>query len=383
MADYSHGVSPKSLDFHENREHAPQYRGEYSTNLFVRKAVEWIREKTTDVSSVGAGTFLYLATQAVHAPLDAPPGHWPGCSHIANSERRTYCSIVMALDEGIGNLTQVYKTLGLFDDTVFLFLSDNGGDNAVGGFNVPLRGQKGSLWEGGVRSQTFVHWSGLPAAVKGSIWGGMAHAADWGVTLTAALGHQALKQAGEPEFDGFNLWPALVNSRASPRTEMLLSMRSAGDCRGPDPLCRHPGHLAYRKGRYKLIYGKPGLSGELSFNGWGVPPNEGASRPAPTTIAPQSHESIYKWGGILLFDIEQDPLEEHDISTGHLGIVDELVKALHAHNSSHIDQSTFSNRRTLPDKEPCGNGLTCATPWLGVKGSCQGHRQSRTEFADG
>lgn len=52
MADYSHGVSPKSLDFHENREHAPQYRGEYSTNLFVRKAVELIREKTTDVSSV-------------------------------------------------------------------------------------------------------------------------------------------------------------------------------------------------------------------------------------------------------------------------------------------------------------------------------------------
>lgn len=102
------------------------------------------------------------------------------------------------------------------------------------------------------------------------------------------------------------------------------------------------------------------MSGELSFNGWGVPPNEGASRPATTTTAPQSHESIYKWGGILLFDIEQDPLEEHDISTGHLGIVDELVKALHAHNSSHIDQSTFSNRQTLPDKEPCGNGLTCA-----------------------
>ena len=387
VADYSHGVSPKSLDLHENREHAPQYRGEYSTTLFVRKAIDWIREKTQEVSSAGAGTFLYLATQAVHSPIDAPPGFWPGCSHITNETRRTYCTIAMALDEGIGNLTEAYKSLGLFDDTVFLFLSDNGGDNGYGGYNVPLRGQKGSLWEGGVRSQTFVHWSGFSAAQKGSVWGGMAHAADWGVTLVAALGHQATTLPREPAFDGFNLWPALVNGRASPRTEMLLSMRDADDCsHGNDPLCRFPGFLAYRKGPYKLIYGKPALSGALDFNGWGVPPNVGASRPAPDIIgrnyAPLS--SIYKWGGVLLFNIELDPLEEHDIRAGHESIVNEMVKALNIHNASHIDQSSF-HASDVDDYEPCGVselGLTCATPWRGVKGSCQQHGEGRMEFAE-
>ena len=117
---YSHGATPRGLDFHENREHAPQYRGEYSTTLFFRKAVEWIRRTTTDVANVGKGTFLYVATQAVHSPIDKPPGDWPGCHHITNTQRRTYCTIVMALDEGIGHLTAAYKTLGLFDDTVTL-----------------------------------------------------------------------------------------------------------------------------------------------------------------------------------------------------------------------------------------------------------------------
>ena len=244
----------------------------------------------------------------------------------------------------------------------------------MGGFNKPLRGQKGSLWEGGLRSQTFVHWSGFPLALKGSVWGGMAHAADWGVTLVAALGHQPIRQPEEREFDGMNLWPALASGGASPRTQMLLSMRNADDCGfGNDPQCGHPGFLAYRKGRYKLIFGKPALSGELDFNGWAVPPNVGASRPAPKAIAPHSSSSIYKWGGVFLYDIEADPLEEHDISAGHAGIVDDLVKALHLHNSSQIDQSTYPNRRDgKPDSEPCGGGLSCATSWLGVKESCSG-----------
>ena len=69
---YSHGLGPRGLDFHENREHAPQYRGEYSTTLFFRKAVEWITKTSADVANVGRGSFLYLATQAVHSPMDKP-----------------------------------------------------------------------------------------------------------------------------------------------------------------------------------------------------------------------------------------------------------------------------------------------------------------------
>ena len=64
-----------------------------------------------------------------------------------HDNRQTYCLMMQALDAGIGNLTAAYKTAGLFDDTVFLFLGDNGGMNADGGFNVPLRGQKATAGE--------------------------------------------------------------------------------------------------------------------------------------------------------------------------------------------------------------------------------------------
>ena len=96
----------------------------------------------------------------------------------------------------------------------------------------------------------------------------MAHAADWGVTLVAALGFEATPNPGEASFDGMNLWPALTSGGASPRTEMLLSAHDVGVCAEQYPSCRYPGQLAYRKGAYKLIYGHPALRGAHGGEGW-------------------------------------------------------------------------------------------------------------------
>lgn len=82
-----------------------------------------------------------------------------------------------------------------------------------------------------MRSQTFVHWSGFSKAVAGSVYSGLAHVSDWGVTLVAALGHSWEPNPGQAAPDGFNLWPALVAGSESPRTEVLLSMRDVGECR--------------------------------------------------------------------------------------------------------------------------------------------------------
>ena len=305
---YQHG-SRANLDFHENFEQAPQYRGEYSTTLFTRKAIEWATNVTgSDTGrAVGSGasahdptsqTLLYLAFQAVHGPIEAPPSPWAnatGCDHIVQPVRKTYCEMMQALDASIGMLTAAYTQLGIFDDTVFLFLADNGGMNDEGGFNVPLRGGKATVWEGGLRSQTFLHWSGFQTSLKGSIYSGLAHAADWGVTLTSALGYVALNDTGVPPLDGMDLWPALTCGGASPRTEMLLSMRDAGQCPAGNEYnnCVYSGEFAYRRGAYKLIYGHPALRGVAGlgcdwttkglecWNGWGKPRDVGPSRPPP------------------------------------------------------------------------------------------------------
>jgi arylsulfatase B len=395
---YQHGGG-KTLDFHEDYAQAPQYRGEYSTELFVRKGIEWVANVTsggaaataTDAAAAVAtadnqSTLLYLSFQAVHGPIELPPSNYTAaCGHIAEPTRRTYCAMMQSLDDGVGNITAAYKRMGIFDDTVFLFLADNGGTMDDGGFNVPLRGSKATMWEGGVRSQTFLHWSGFDAARRGSEYGGMAHATDWGVTLQAALGlPPPTPRAGEPALDGINLWPALVGGGPSPRTEMLLSLRDAGECAAPfQDSCRYPGQLAYRRGPYKLIYGHTALRGHTDdctwstnpktgagslncWNGWGVPKDRGEPRPPPA-MAPRpgqpANSSLYAWGATLLFDIEADPLEEHDLSADKPDVVTALTAALQAFVDQHISQDVYPDKGATTT-EPCGDGLSCDVPWL-------------------
>ena len=122
------------MDFHENFQQAPQYRGQYSTTLFAHKAVEFARNATAQNAT--QSTFLYLAFQAVHGPIEAHPKNYTEqCANITQVTRKTYCAMMQSLDEAIGKVVDGYRTLGMFNDTVFLFLSDNGGQNLDGGFN--------------------------------------------------------------------------------------------------------------------------------------------------------------------------------------------------------------------------------------------------------
>jgi len=375
---YLHGSS-KNLDFHENYDQAPQYRGEYSTNLFARKGVEWLSNQTAQ--SPGASTMMYVAFQAVHGPITAPPEAYEGCSQINEKTRHTYCLMMKALDAGIGNITAAYKSLGIFNDTVFLFLADNGGMNSEGGYNIPLRGGKATVWEGGVRSQTFVHWAGFDSSVRGSVYGGLAHAVDWGVTLVSALGYKYKANPGEAPVDGMDLWPALSTGSASPRTEMLLSMRDSANCSETKEFagCTYRGELAFRRGNFKLIYGHPSLRGTHGdecewtakgpdcWNGWGVPKDVGSSRPPkklPQQPGQPANTSAYQWGVVLLFDIENDPLEEHDLAARKPNVVASLIKALQKYNVTGISQDVNPIVFKGPTTEKCGDNLACSVPFL-------------------
>lgn len=238
------------------------------------------------------------------------------------------------------------------------------------------------VFEGGVRSQTFLHWTGF-VAPKGSVWGGLAHVTDWGVTLLAALGQAPILADTEPPLDGINLWPALLAGGASPRTEMLLSMRDADECGGAGVQnCTHRGELAYRRGPYKLIYGHTALRGNGGdecdwtgrnatkeqincWNGWSQPRDRGSLRPPPTMpLRPGQPPgtSLYTWGGVLLYNIEADPLEENDLSSSLPDTVRDILQTLEAINASHINQDVMKSRGVPTER--CAPGLTCAVPWM-------------------
>ncbi|XP_025098632.1 arylsulfatase B-like [Pomacea canaliculata] len=248
------------LDLHNNTDPDLSQDQVYSTFLFTQRAEDIVR-----THSPSKPLFLYLAYQSVHAPLQVPEKYTEQYHDINNHSRRTYAGMVSCMDEGIGNLTTTLQEAGLWDNTVFIFTTDNGGQVHAGGNNWPLRGYKDTLWEGGVRGVGFVHSNLL--AQKREVSRAFVHVSDWFPTLVKLAGGSL---NGTQPLDGFDQWPTVSEAKASPRTELLHNI----DILTPPSGTRLYPNLfdtrvraAIRVGDMKLITGNPG-------DGSWVPPPE-------------------------------------------------------------------------------------------------------------
>jgi arylsulfatase A-like enzyme len=191
--------------------------------------------------------FLYLAYNAPHAPLQAPEEYLARFPQIRDERRRTYAAMVSAVDDGVGRLLARLRELQLEDDTLVVFLSDNGGptaDNASD--NRPLRGQKGSPWEGGIRVPFAAQWPGhIP---KGLVYEHPVISLDIFATIAALA--QAPLDPARP-LDGVNLMPYLTGEKSGPPHEAIylrmfdrgvFAVR-AGDCKLVIPARDAPAQL--------------------------------------------------------------------------------------------------------------------------------------------
>ena len=95
----------------------------------MKQAIEHI---ITNYSTNDGPSFIYAAYQAVHAPLEAPQKYIDECDSIPDKYRRTFCGMLRAADEGIGNIMKCLQEKHLLDDTIIIFTTDNGGQTHQG-----------------------------------------------------------------------------------------------------------------------------------------------------------------------------------------------------------------------------------------------------------
>ncbi len=188
------------------RNDTPLVEQAYLTDAFTREGVSFINRHATEPF------FLGLAYNAPHTPYDTPPEtYMDRVSNITDNSRRVYAAMVTALDDGVGQVLQALQAQNLLDKTLIFFLSDNGAPYFPFTRNYPLRGYKGSVWEGGIRVPFAVQWTGrLPAGVP---YDQPVSALDIVPTVAAAAG---VSLPTDRVYDGLNMLPYLSRQQVAP-----------------------------------------------------------------------------------------------------------------------------------------------------------------------
>lgn len=171
----------------------PVEERENLTDAFTRQACAFIRRHAHQPF------FLCLAYNAVHSPMQAADNYLARFADIPDIHRRIFAAMLAQLDEGVGQVRATLAACGLTERTLVVFLSDNGGPTReLTSRNTPLRGEKGQLWEGGIRVPMLACWPGkLPRGHTEPRW---ISALDLTATMLAAAG-----VALPAELDGVDL----------------------------------------------------------------------------------------------------------------------------------------------------------------------------------
>ncbi|WAR29519.1 ARSJ-like protein [Mya arenaria] len=230
--------------------------------------------------------------------------------------------MVSALDEAVGNITSALRDRGFMNNALIVFTTDNGGAMYTTANNMPLRGAKWTLWEGGTRGAAFVYSDNL-LQKTGYTNNEMIHAVDWFPTLLTLAG-------GKPDagMDGVNQWPTLSSGTSSARSEFVYNIDDIDN------------NAAIRVGQYKLIEGSPG-----EYNDWTPLP--------PLTASDMFNASFPEH---QLFDLNADPTEHHDIASDHPDVVSKLLDRLRFHKATMVPANN-------PPDDPASNPKNFGGNW--------------------
>ena len=220
------------------RDRKPIEDSGYLTRNITREAIEFItanRERPF---------FAYVPYNAVHNPIQAPEEYIRRFSG-PDPKRNTYLAMLAIMDEGVGEILDTLDSLGLSQDTLVIFFSDNGGARGTRASNGALRGFKHSVYEGGIRVPFLLRW---PARIPaGTVSDDPVISVDAFATSLAAAG---IALPADRVIDSRDILPSVAGSLERPLHEALFwNWIDKDSARG----------WAVRKGRWKLLADKGGL----------------------------------------------------------------------------------------------------------------------------
>ena len=159
--------------------------------------------------------FLFMSYNAPHTPLQASEKYLKRMSHIKNEDRRTYAAMISALDDGVGQIIDKLEELGLDENTLVLFMSDNGGAPYDTPSNKPFNGSKGTVLEGGIHVPFIANWKGK---LQAGTYDKLVMSFDLFATATALAG---VENPSDRKIDSRNLLPYLLGDKKSSPHEYL------------------------------------------------------------------------------------------------------------------------------------------------------------------
>lgn len=334
------------------------------------------------VRDVPQPLFLYWATHASHGPREVPQATLEKFAFIDWQPRRTYHALTSHLDELVGKMVQTLADTRMWENTLIVWASDNGGDDQAN--NYPQRGAKFSNWQGGVHVAAFVSGGALPPSQRGIKLSGLATAWDLLATFAEAGGLEASEAvadakaaaAGLPAMDSISQWDYWRGAtKAPPRTEVAIG-GEIGNENGAASGVRFSGPTASNAGvealvmsiappaveepSYQVATAAAGATstlyklmvGTFHFAMWTGPqwPNQTSTAFA----ANNSHWSVTadcRHG--CLYDLSTDPGEHTDISAAQPTIATRMRARL-----EQINATVFSpNRGTVQQALGCEVGV--------------------------